>query len=285
MVDFYCSWCKDLCDSKKALDVIRDSNEFSGIELSNSSNDIDKILASGLKVSVHNPSRFFKVSLSSPNFIEVITQNPAIIESCKKASLPFVSFHIGHFSNTFSKEAIISNTRKNLRFLDRELNKKILFESLLLPSFLMDSDSEKESALYSTSIEYMKDIISSTNADVLLDVAHTLCSASTRIRSNNYKGTEKDYFLDVLNVVSKNIFEVHINSPLYTKAEGYIDKHFAFKANEVPSKTVFECTSEVLAVSPNLKSITLEIEPHLEPVKHAKIMVKQAKLVRKKLNL
>jgi hypothetical protein len=56
----------------------------------------------------------------------------------------------------------------------------------------------------------MTDILSSTNAGLLLDVVHTLTSASTRINSNNYKGTVKDYFMDVLNAGSKNIFQMHM---------------------------------------------------------------------------
>jgi hypothetical protein len=289
MVEFYCSWCKDLPDSKKALQIIKDSNEFSGIELSNTSGDVEKILSAELKVSIHNPSRFFYVSLESPNFIEVINQNPSIIDSCKKSSLPFVSFHAGQafwFSKIFQKDFIISNTRKNLRFLDHELDKRILFEFLWLPiKSVTSSDFEKESALYSTSIEYMKDILSSTNAGVLLDVSHTLCSASTRIKSNNYKGNIKDYFLDVLNATSKDIFEMHINCPQFTNEDGFIDRHFAFKSSGAESKTIFEYASEAIAVSPNLKAITLEIESLLEPIKHAQLMVKQAKLVRKKLNM
>lgn len=289
MVDFYCSWCKGLTESKKALDIIRDSNEFSGIELSNTSDDAQKILSSGLKVSIHNPSRFFNVSLESPNFIPTISENPSILDSCKKSSLPFVSFHAGQvfwYSKILSPEVIISNTKKSLRFLDHELNKKILFELLWFPIEVASaSEFEKKSGLYSTSLDYMKDIVSSTNAGVLLDLSHTLTSASTKIRSNNYKGTEKDYFMDVLAAGSKDIFELHINCPGYTKLDGFMDKHFGFKSSGIESKTIFECTAEAVAVSPNLKMITLEIEPQLEPIEHARFMVKQAKLVRKKLNL
>ncbi len=289
MVEFFCSWCKDLPDSKKALQILKDSNEFAGIELSgNTPGEIDKILDSGLKVSVHNPSRFYDVSLDSSNFIPTIAENPSILEFCKKASLPFVSFHASkcYYTKIFPKELLLSNTRKSLRFLDHELNKKILFEMLWLPyTTATSSGLEKESGMYVNSIEYMNDIVSSTNAGILLDVVHTLASASVRINSNNYKGTVKDYFMDVLNAGSKNIFQMHINSPQYTKSEGFMDKHFLFKSSGIESKTVFECTAEAIAVSPNLKMITLEIEPKLDPVKHARIMVKQAKLVKKKLNL
>jgi len=290
MVELYCSWCKGLCESKKALGIIRDSNEFSGIELSsNISGETESIILAGLKVSIHNPSRFFKVSLESPDFIPTIAENPSIIDSCKKSSLPFVSFHAGHafqFSKLFSKEIILSNTRKSLRFLDHELDKKILFETLPLPFKVATSFGiEKESGFYSTSIEYMKDILSSTNAGALLDVSHTLSSASSRVLSNNYNGTIKDYFVDVLNAISKNVFEMHINCPQFIKNEGFLDKHFLLKSSGVESKMVFECTQEAIEVSPNLKMITLEIEPMLEPIKHAQAMVKQAKLARKKLNL
>jgi len=289
MVEFYCSWCKDLPDSKKALEILKNSNEFAGIELSNTSQDVEKIISSGLKVSIHNPSRFFNVSLDSPNFIPTITENPSIIESCKKSSLPFVSFHAGQAfwrSHIFSKDIILSNTRKSLRFLDHEINKKIIFELLWLPYKIASSTGpERESGLYSTGMDYMQDVVKSTNAGVLLDVAHTLTSASTRINSNNYKGTVKDYFLDVLNAGSKDIFQMHINCPGYTKSEGFMDKHFAFKSSGIESRTVFECAKEAISVSPNLKMITLEVEPQLEPVEHARFMIKQAKLVRKKLNL
>lgn len=289
MVEFYCSWCKDLPDSKKALSILKDSNEFSGVELSNTSEDIEKILASGLKASIHNPSRFFKVSLESQNFVPTIVENPSILDSCKKSSLPFVSFHAGHsvwFSKVLPKEIVSSNTRKSLRFLDHELDKKVLFE-IIYPSYenIFNNESDRENAFYCSSIDYMKDILSSTNAGVLLDVSHTLVSASSRIRLGNYKGTELDYFLDVLNATSKNIFQMHVNCPQFIKNEGFVDKHFILKSGGVESKIVFDCTSEALAVSPNLKMITLEIEPMLEPIEHAKTMVKQAKLFKKKLNL
>lgn len=289
MVDLYCSWCEGLPQSKKALGIIRDSNEFSGIEMSNSGEEMDLVLDSGLKVSIHNPSRFFRVSLESPNFIPTIAENPILIESCKKASLPFVSFHAGQtqwYSKMMSPETIISNTRKSIRFLDRELNKKILFELSSFPIELgLGGEFEKRSGLYATSKEYMKDIVSTTNAGVLLDVSHTLNSASTKIRSNNFKGNEKDYFMDVLMSIAKDIFQMHINCPSYTKANGFRDEHLELKSSGIESKNVFECTAETIAVSPNLKMITLEIEPLVEPIKHARIMVKQAKLVRKKLNL
>ncbi len=289
MVDFYCSWCLGLPESKKALDIIRDSNEFSGIELSNTSSDIDKILSSGLKASIHNPSREYKISIESNKFIEVLTQDSLILDSCKKSSLPFVSFHAGHqmyFSKSIPNEFVISNARKNLHFLDHEINKKIILEQFWLPFDKTKLDGvEKECALYSTSIDFLKDIQSSTNAGILLDVSHALVTASARIRSNYYKFDVKNYFLDVLNATSKNIFQMHINCPQYTKVDGFVDKHFPFKSSGIESKTVFECAAEAVAVSPNLKMITLEIEPHLEPIKHARLMVKQAKLVRKKLNL
>ncbi len=289
MVEFYCSWCKGLPDSKKALSILKDSNEFSGIELSNTSEDIEKIISSGLKASIHNPSRFFKISLDSSNFIPTIVENPSIVNSCKKSSLPFVSFHAGQsvwFSKTLPKEIILSNTRKSLRFLDHELDKRILFE-MIYPSCenIFASKIDKENMLYCSSIEYMQDILSSTNAGVLLDVSHTLISASSRIKLADYKGGVKDYFLDVLNAVSRNIFELHVNCPQFIKNEGFVDKHFVLKSSGLESKTVFDCTEETIAVSPNLKMITLEIEPMLEPIEHAKIMVKQAKLVKKKLNL
>jgi hypothetical protein len=288
MVELYCSWCKDLPESKKALAILKDSNEFSGIELSNTDNQVDLVLDSGLKVSIHNPARFHKVSVESQNFIEVLNENPSILKSCKKASLPFVSFHAGqqiYFSKFISKDYLLSNTRKNLRFLDHELDKKIILEQLWLKyEYTQLFGLEKECALYSTSMDYLQNILESTNAGILLDVAHTLSSASSRIRSKQYQFDEKNYFMDVLNAVSKNIFQMHINCPQYTKTEGFVDKHFPFESRGVVSKTVFDCTSEAIAVSPNLKAITLEIEPGLEPIKHAKLMIKQAKLVRKKLN-
>ncbi|MDD4128208.1 MAG: hypothetical protein PHY04_00525 [Candidatus ainarchaeum sp.] len=288
MVELYCSWCKGLPESKKALSIIKDSNEFSGIELSNTDNQIDKVLESGLKVSIHNPAREYKISIESPNFIEIMSAHPEIISTCKKTPLPFVSFHMGQscfYYKPQSKEQLLSNIRKNLNYLNHSIDKRILLEEMSFYPSMINPVKEQESKLYSTSIKLQKEVSQIANAGLLIDLSHTLISARSRIMLNLYKGNEIDYFIDLLQNVGSNIFELHLNSPLLVKNEGFVDKHFIINSAKKESKFVLDYAQEAIFSCPNLKIITLEMEPMLEPIQHAKVLVKQAKLIRKKINL
>lgn len=278
---------KGFSESKKALKLIKDSNEFAGIEMSNTDSQIDSVLESGLKVSIHNPARMYNISIESPNFIEVITSYPEIISSCKKSSLPFISFHLGRSCFYFkpqSKEILLSNIKKNLNYLNSLVDKKIILEEMGFYPKMIYPIKDKSAKLFMTSIKLQKKVSESTNAGILVDISHTLMTAHSRIGLGLYKGTEENYFSDVLKNIGENIFELHLNSPLMTN-EGLVDKHFVLNPLKKESKIVLNCAKEATIVCPNLKIITLEMEPLVEPIKHAKILINQAKILRKKIGV
>lgn len=288
MVELFCSWCRGLAQSREALKLLVDSNEFSGIELSIVNEEIDLILDAGLKVSLHNPLRNYHESIESDSFIESFLKEPTIPFYSKKVLLPFISFHVGRscsLGECYSKQKIFSNTKKNLDYLSNSIDKKIILEGTCFTNKMINEKEFTKINLYSTSREFFRDFSLHTNAEILIDVAHTLVSGQTRILNDFYEESIKDYFTDFLDYTKNNVFELHINSFELTKEKNFVDKHHPFKESGFESNLVFECTNEAISNCSNLKAIVLEIESNSDPINHARIMIEQAKLVRKKLEL
>jgi len=280
MVELYCSWCKGLPESTEALKLIKESELFAGIELSNTDGQADKILEAGLKVSIHNPIREFKMTLDNEKFIQVLNTNPKIIDSCNKSSLSFVSFHTNYIPSldrTIPYSRVLKNTVKNLNELDTFFSKQILFETSCgfgENEYLPFS----ESMFNCTSPDFAKKILSKTNSGVLIDISHVISSASAHKLYNNYPKGVKDFFLDYLDACAKRTYELHLNSTKLNENGFYKDTHSKFVPTKKETQLAFECATQAINSCPKLEIVVLEIEPKLEPIAHAKLMIKQAQL-------
>jgi len=283
MVELYCSWCKGLPESKEALKLIKNSGLFAGMELSNTDLQADKILEANLKVSIHNPIREFNMNLDNENFSKVFNLNPQILASCDKSSLPFVSFHTTNLlflDRTIPYEELLKNAITNLNFLDNKLSKNIIFETGC--GFAPEAKLPFPKTFYMcTQPGFAKKILSKTNAGVLMDISHVVASASAHKLYNNYPNEIKDFFLDYLKICAKRTYEIHLNSTKIYPNGRYIDRHFPLDPSSAETQLAFELTALAIKACPKLEMIVLEVEPNLEPVPHAKLLIKQAQIVEK----
>ena len=285
MVEIYGSWMRGLAQNKEALAIIKSSGKLAGIELSSFGEDVELIKQAGLKYSLHNPLRDYKVGLESKYFIPMITKLD-LKKTCNESSPPAIGFHTGYASmgeKNSDQEDIVFNTLKSIRFLDDWLDKKIIFESTGYHKHFF-STGDRKTMEYVTSPEFFKRLISKSKAGFLFDVSHNFVSGTTKILEGEYKGEISDYFSDVLNVVSKDTYEMHLNIPGGNPKAGYFDVHYPIKMNQKTSKEILLLAKEVLDCCPNLKTITLEIDSGKNsPKQHAKMLVGQAELLKKNL--
>ncbi len=283
MVELYCSWCKGLPESKEALKMLKDSGVFTGIELSNTDFQADKIIDAGLKVSIHNPVREFKINLDNASFTEILNAHPEIISHCNKTELPFVSFHTNYIPSlnpATSYELVLKNVKDNLNKIKNTLSKKVLFETSC--GFGKSQEYVVSELLFKcTHPSFAKQILSETSAGVLIDISHVLASASLHKVYNNYPNEVKDFFLDYLSVCSKSTYEMHINSTRINEQGLYIDRHFPLNPEEKETQLAFECATEVINSCPNIETVVLEVEPNLDPINHVKLLIQQAQLFEK----
>ncbi len=144
---------------------------------------------------------------------------------------------------------------------------------------------------YVTDADFIKELLELTRlrnikpVGFLFDVGHTLISADTKIHERKFLGSIEDYFNNLLNAVNGETYQLHINVPNGDEENGYLDVHKLFVEGEGLSEHVLDLTNLVIARSPKLKVMTLEMTTGLEPVQHAREMLKQAEYLSRKLNL
>jgi hypothetical protein len=287
MISIYAPWCPGLSEDKEALAIIRDSKILTGIETCDADSEIDRIKAAGVKYNLHNPLFKEKIGLDCPQFVTAFTFHPKMLEYCNGSSPPALSFHTGYDSienKNCTKEYALNNTLHSIKFLDSVIQKKIIFESTTYSPKYFET-GHKETASYVTSPNFFKDIFSKSKAGFLFDIAHNLVSGSNKIVLGEYNGTIEDYFSDILRVVAKETYQIHLNVVGGDLKKGFTDEHEIIKPSQKNSKLVLSLAKEIIGACPNLKTITLEMYTKKKPVEHAKLMIKQAELVKNELDI
>jgi len=282
MVEIYGSWSPGLVEDESALKLIKDSGVLAGIELS-SIESVPRLESEGIKFNLHNPFFRQKIGLDHSRFANELILSPETIMACKESSPPALGFHAGYealeHKNT-NTEFITNNILKNIKFLDESMDKKIIFESAPYSEFHFEK-GDINAIRYISSPAFFKQVITRSSAGYLFDICHNLSSWSTKSRRKEYKGEVSDYFAEVLTVVTKETYQMHLNSPKGNYKEGIYDGHLPLKPSQKNSKLALMLAEEVLGACPNLRTVTLEITSGLKPKKHAKLLIEQAKLLEK----
>jgi hypothetical protein len=281
MVEIYSSWSKGLAYDKTALKMLKGAG-IAGIELGQCGEEVELIQNSGLKFSLHNPSREKRLSLGSADFIQMLKKSPEIIETCNASGPPSVGFHIGNpdfLKTVYSIESLEYSVLSGLKFLDSCIAKKIIFESC---PYYGSNEGKSSVYYYVTTPEFIRAIISKSTAGYLFDVAHNTVTGQNKIAMGEYNGTIEEYLSELLSVCAKETFQVHLNVP---RIEGkkWVDAHAPFNARKKESRQILTFAKEVIDSCPNLKTITLEIDSNLAPQAHAKLIIAQEKIIQKLL--
>jgi len=155
--EVYVSWCKGLENNKRALNILKECNLISGVEITNAdgkaNKKIKKIKKAGLKVSLHNPGKKFFLNLASPNLISSGNKIKGLLRSIINSDCQVVGFHLGYASEEIykmknfpripksklikDKKVLLKRFSDNLIFLESKLkvgvekdkHKKVLVES------------------------------------------------------------------------------------------------------------------------------------------------------------
>lgn len=119
----------------------------------------------------------------------------------------------------------------------------------------------------------------------LFDVGHVLISADAKINDGTFTGEVEEYFDQMMTSVNGRTHQVHLTVPDWDRVEGYTDHHRTFYKGECVSEHVLDLASDVVSRSPNLEVLTLEMMTGLEPIEHAREMVRQAEYVARQLDI
>jgi hypothetical protein len=205
-----------------------------------------------------------------------------------------------------SLKQIRKNIVKNLLYLEKKVNKglvnqkKILFETQPYVDFTklknpMNKVSEQQMVLvrkagmmsspeFILSILDDKKIKANKNIGFLFDVAHIFISVQTRIDNNELKEDVDSYISKIINDTKGRIYEMHIACPIKLTEGLYVDDQKELGTDDM-SRQAWKIAKQVYQANPDILSITLEIDTHLEPVEHVKKLVQQGELVTNELSL
>lgn len=270
MVELYVSWIPGLCENKEAVVLIKNSPNITGIELSGGNTDMVIARASGLKLSVHTPTREKSCGLCDPDFQKNILPHLTQFDGSTLAT-----FHSISTTPTITKEEIIQNCIKNLKFCCTTYSPhRVAFETTafwpgVVPPFMTDN-------------EFVKILLENTQSGLVFDVSHTFCAAINRELHTNQ--SFKEYLREIIEISKGRVLEMHFNVP--AEVNGTItDVHGIYVENDSTCDAIVELARKVLAVNPQIKVVNLEMYTHGTPLDHAKIMCKQAEMITKILEL
>jgi sugar phosphate isomerase/epimerase len=261
-----------LPENKKALEILKNSRIISGIETSNLNEEIELIKKAGLKVSIHNPLRNLHLGLENRNLKKNLTKE--LINKCELADTGLVGFHAGYKIIETNQNLWLTKIRTilNIKFLKKKINKKIIFES---PPYLNNELGKRREKIASPN--FVKTILKHSDG-YLFDVSHNF------ITMKQFEKQGKNYRKEILEVTKGRVLQMHLNAVTKTPEGDYIDEHKTFQGLK-HEKEELEFAKEVLSLNPQLKVITLEMSTNSSPEKHAKILVEQAKYLKKKLDI
>jgi len=117
----------------------------------------------------------------------------------------------------------------------------------------------------------------------LFDLSHNMASASTKIIQKEFKGNIEEYFSSLIEVAAKETYQMHLNVPTGSESVGFVDAHNPFLSSRKLSKQALIIAKEFFDSCPNIKVLTMEIDSKMTPIKHAKLMVEQAKIIEKNI--
>lgn len=287
LVDLYVSWCSGLTSSRKALGLLKKSGIVDGVETSGTGKEFFPIQELGLKASLHNPLRFYRLGLDDSGFVPKLLSEKQIMGCCNASDPETVGFHSGYSAvdNPKSNQSVIlRHTIRNLNRLEKIIDKKLIFESCVYNK-RFSFNSTNKGLFFVTNPVFMEKVLSETNSGFLFDISHNFVSGMTKKREGLYKGSIEDYFDEMLRVVGEKTFQLHVNVPLFDKQNGFDDYHKPFLRGDKVSDKIIDLTKRVISASPNLKLINLEISTGAEPEKHAQKMIQQAKYFVSKVKL
>jgi uncharacterized protein (UPF0276 family) len=268
--EIYASWCEGLPQSKNALKILKDSGMIIGIETCDLNEEIDLIKKSGLKVNVHNPLRKLRVGLEDKNLKKEMT--PEKILLCKKSDEDFVGFHTCYKNLERSHSLVFARVRHvlNTKFLRKNLNKKIIFESR---PYIKGLTTSKKS----TSPNFIEQLLNYSNG-YLFDISHNF------VTMKNLGNEGKEYRKEILKVTGGKVLQIHLNCPLKKEGGDFIDVHGIFQGKDY-EKEVLDFARDVIKNNPQLSVITLEMTTNSSPEEHVNILIQQAKYLKKKLDI
>jgi hypothetical protein len=120
------------------------------------------------------------------------------------------------------------------------------------------------------------------NINLLFDVSHFLITAKAKLNRKEIISIKEE--LENYLLIGK-IRQIHINTPDFDKDVGLIDHHKILKEDKI-SLDVIEIAKKVIEKNKeNISIITLEINTDNNPIEHAKTIIKQARLIKEKLNI
>ncbi len=270
--DIYISWCPGLPDDKEALQILKDSDHVAGIELSNTDESAGKIRRAGLKTSIHNILRNHKATLADEDFITVLNHTENAITTLQDSDAPVAGFHATTpKNNEHSKERLISLLKENAAKAAELTGKQIAIETSVYR--LQNTHPMKA---YTTSPDFLRDIVAHTEAGILLDVSHFFISQHTRAVKEKRKFDLHNDVIDEIKTFAERIVQVHLNVPTKIDA-GYDDFHTPFSEDGEMTEIILEICRNICAMDNNIKVITLEMDTGKAPAKHAEMMAEQAR--------
>jgi hypothetical protein len=270
MVELYASWVPGLPENEQAVALIKNSPHITGVELSGGNADMTIARASGLKLSVHTPTREKTCCLWQPDFQKNIQPNLTQFDGSTLAT-----FHTISTPTTVSQEEVIKNCINNLQFCCKTYGAhRVAFENTVIkpdkiPFFMTDNS-------------FVKELLDKTESGLLFDVSHALTAAIHREMHTNQ--SFKEYLRELIDISKGRVLEMHFNVP--AEVNGSItDVHGTYVPDEAISEAIIELARKVLTANPQIKVITLEMYTHTDPLRHAQIMCEQAEIITKKLGL
>jgi uncharacterized protein (UPF0276 family) len=273
MTRLYLSWCKGLVDDKDVLRLLQEHGL--GIE-TKTIEDVLPFRLAGVESSIHNP--IGAGSVDNEDFFSRISRSPELLEAVQASEAPYISFHTG-YGKLANEEEITRVAISNLRLASALLPKPLLVE---LPPFPMreGDDPRRE---YVTSVGFVDQILNETSAGLLVDASHIMISAYTRFRLGMTPRPEC-YLSELFAAAGPRIGQLHMNVPKMRDGALY-DKHLQFSPGERWSEEILCVAKQVLAYTPALEAITLEMETGKHPRQHVLALIEQANYLSERLDL
>ncbi len=144
-MDIYVSWTKGIADDLHALEFVRNSTIIAGIELCNLDNDVEKIRAEGVRISIHTPGIEKTANFCRDDFDEMIEGQigQRMVEVCQMADAPVIGFHLGYSASAMIKMASFPNQAvPGTEIHDREVLKELLVKNIVKCENAINSNVE-----------------------------------------------------------------------------------------------------------------------------------------------
>lgn len=274
MANFYLSWFPGSTE-ENVLVKIQSSGLFDGLEIGHVDDDIDKIKAYGLGVSLHLP--FIKdenprgINLADDQ-VTAHFSNPLMKAALKKV-YPRISMHLGYSAVEVKKQDAAPNLALSPTLSEQETfqrmsrNIQIIKQLTHTPVIVENLDYGKTGALeYVCKPSFIGRFCTANKVGFLFDVSHAEISAHAM------RTYAEDYVKDLAKRVRRITRAAHVNSH-----KQYADTHDAVNEKTIELlKTFFG-----EAALPELVVVERRNHEKKEPTKFLEEILKDAELVRK----